>query len=485
MPDHDVIVIGAGWAGLSAAVRLTEQGHRPVLLDAAPQPGGRARGLTIELAGLRCQVDNGQHLIIGAYTETLALIARVAAPSGPAIRRAAMRLDAVDGMRIHPSSAPPPFDLLGGLLRAQGLSGRERWALTRALAGLRWHGWHVPARQTVAEWLVEFRQPSSLVDRFWLPLCIATMNTPPEAACAQTFANVLRDSLGASAEACEFVLPTRTLDEVLPQPACDWLLARGATLMLRQTVRALRRDPASGLWHLEREPAADAAQAAAHIAANTAAGGGLRARHVILALPPANALRVLSAGGHGEPAQRIARLGEFDHEPIVTVYMAWPADVRLPAWIMLSEQPATRYFGQWLFDRGEQQAMRIGAVVVSARGRAWLAQDDAEERVLTIARQVSTQLELPMPLDARAIVDKRATFRCTPDRPRLHVDALAGALPGLWLAGDHLWPDYPATLEAAVRSGRLAASVCAAALRRHASLRDDQRSTAEPVDGPR
>ncbi|MFT4103200.1 MAG: FAD-dependent oxidoreductase, partial [Burkholderiaceae bacterium] len=260
MSEHDVVIVGAGWAGLSAAVHLAEKGLRPMLLDAAPQPGGRARGLTLELAGLRCPLDNGQHLIIGAYTETLSLIERVAAGE-PAIRRAAMRVDAVDGMRIRPAAWPPPFDLLGGLLRAQGLSRRERWALLRALAGLRWRGWRVRAGQTVAGWLAESGQPASLVDRFWLPLCIATMNTAPEAACAQTFANVLRDSLGASARACEFVLPTRSLDEVLPQPACDWLLARGVPLVLRHAVRAVRRDPAGGSWLVEREPAADPAGA--------------------------------------------------------------------------------------------------------------------------------------------------------------------------------------------------------------------------------
>jgi uncharacterized protein with NAD-binding domain and iron-sulfur cluster len=59
----------------------------------------------------------------------------------------------------------------------------------------------------------------------------------------------------------------------------------------------------------------------------------------------------------------------------------------------------------------------------------------------------------------RTVTEKRATFRCTPDRPRIECDAFAADLPGLWLAGDYAWPDYPATLEGAVRSGRLAAEL--------------------------
>jgi len=128
---------------------------------------------------------------------------------------------------------------------------------------------------------------------------------------------------------------------------------------------------------------------------------------------------------------------------------------------MLHEEPALGRFGQWLFDRGHLAQRRVAAAVVSARGRAGDVSPEALAR--GIAAQVVDQLRLPAPADARVIVEKRATFRCRPQRARLTPDALASLVPAtdpiarLFLAGDFAYPDYPATLEAAVRSGVAAA----------------------------
>lgn len=453
---HDVIVIGAGWAGLSAAVGLVDAGLKPLILEAAPQPGGRARAVTLVLDGKRCHLDNGQHLLVGAYRETLALIERVGGSQPAAIARWPMRLASVDGLEMTPVAAPPPLDLAGALLLARGLSLTERWALVRQLGRLRLRGWRVPGGSTVAQWLSTGRQPDSLIRRFWEPLCLATLNTSLAAACARTFANVLRDTLGRDAAACEFVLPTNALDDVLPVPASRWLLSHGASVRLRTPVRAIRPGP-HGHWRIDTEG----------MAGPQSTAGGLCARQVVLALPPANASRMLAAGDCPHDA---GRLRGFESEPIATIYLAWPADAApaLPRWIMLEERPRDRALGQWLFDRGSQHALRIAAVVVSAHGRTLLADGlCGDELARQVARQVADQLGVPAPCDARAIIDKRATFRCTPGRPLLDVDALQPGLPGLWLAGDHCWPDYPATLEAAVRSGRLAAQRCL-----QASVRD-------------
>ena len=155
----------------------------------------------------------------------------------------------------------------------------------------------------------------------------------------------------------------------------------------------------------------------------------------------------------------ISRLSDFEYDAIATVYLAWDASLstRLPETVMLEEVPERGEFGQWLFGRDTQQGLALAAVVVSARGR--LA-EDASALTAGIARQVSRQLNLPDPIAARAVTEKRATFRCTPQRPRVGPRTVDGdPLPwaDLWLAGDHVWPDYPATLEGAVRSGLTAA----------------------------
>jgi len=440
-----VTVVGAGWSGLAAAVALLDRGLPVRLIDSAPQAGGRARGLGLALAGRTVHLDNGQHLLVGAYRDSLALARRVGMASD-ALRRLPMRLVATDGLRLSAPPLPAPLHLAAGLLGASGLGWPERWALLRCLGGLRLRGWPAPPPQTtVAQWLAAQRQPEALCRRFWVPLCVAMLNTPAPQACAATFVRVLRDTLGAPRADSDFLLAVRSLDEVLPAPALAHLRAGGAQVCLRTTARALRALPDGAGWSVDTGEAA------------------LPASGVILAIPaPAQARLV--AGLPGAPAEALARrLADIAHEPIATLYLAWPAGLRppLPELCMLTEDPARDAHGQWLFDRGEQQELRVAAVVVSAAAEASRSR---EALIAGIVAQLRAQLALPAPLDTRLVVERRATLRCTPDRPRVHadrVDSLALPWPGLWLAGEQAWPDYPGTLEAAVRSGLAAADKAA------------------------
>jgi squalene-associated FAD-dependent desaturase len=446
-----VTVVGAGWSGLAAAVALRDRGLPVRLIDSAPQAGGRARGLAITLAGRTVRLDNGQHLMVGAYRDSLALARRVGM-AHDALRRSPMRLVAADGLSLSAPPLPAPLHLAAGLIGARGLTWPDRWALLRCLGGLRLRGWPAPAPQTtVAQWLAAQRQPEALRRRFWVPLCVAMLNTPAPQACAATFVRVLRDTLGAPRGDSDFLLAAHSLDEVLPAPAIKHLQAHGAQVCLRTTARGLRMQPEGAGWSVDTGE------------------GLLPASGVILAVPaPAQARLV--AGLPGARAEAIAaRLAGIDHEPIATLYLAWPADRPLPApeLCMLTENPARGAHGQWFFDRGEQQGLRLAAVVVSAAAEAAHAREALTEGIVA---QLRAQLALPAPLDTRLVVERRATLRCTPDRPRVHahaVDSLTLPWPGLWLAGEQAWPDYPGTLEAAVRSGRAAAAAAASHLAEH------------------
>jgi len=438
----DVAVVGAGWAGLSASVRLAQAGRRVLVLDAAPAPGGRAREAQLDFGCGAVTLDAGQHLLVGAYRESLAL-ARLLHDGALPVDRFALALRDTAGLDLRAARLPAPLHLAVGLLRARGLAHAERVAMLRLMTGLRRDGWRAAQGETVAQLLARLHQPGALGERLWSPLCMAALNTVPEQACAGAFAAVLRDTLGATREASDFVLPRTTLGALIAAPAEQWLRARGARLRWGTTARAIA--PLAGGWRLHvgrGEPAIDAAQ-------------------LVLAVPPHVAARLLAPmfPDAARPGSRVARLDEFAYDAITTVYLAWPAPrvPALPRWIMLRESAARGEHGQWLFDRGRYGTQRIAAVVISARAR--LSETPVADVAAGIGRQVAAQLGVPLPAAMRTVTEKRATFRCTPDRPRIECDAFAADLPGLWLAGDYAWPDYPATLEGAVRSGRLAAEL--------------------------
>src|SRR5690606_18689469 len=127
-----VAVIGAGWAGLAAALSLAEAGVPVTLFDAAPGAGGRARSSALDTPFGRIELDNGQHLIVGAYRETLALIESVGAT--PLLRRSALELQSPSGFAMRAAPLPAPLHLGWALVRASGLGARERLALLGLMA---------------------------------------------------------------------------------------------------------------------------------------------------------------------------------------------------------------------------------------------------------------------------------------------------------------------------------------------------------------
>jgi squalene-associated FAD-dependent desaturase len=433
----EALVVGAGWAGLAAAVGLVEAGWRTTVIDAAPQPGGRARSQTLRLdATTAVEVDNGQHLLIGAYRSTLALVRRVGVDPDAVLARSRMRLAGPDGFELRAAPLPAPLHLGIGLLAARGLPGSQRLAMVRAMTGLALRGPSaVPEGATVADWLAATRQPAGLVARIWAPLCVGALNTPPERACARAFAQVLCDALLARAADSDFLLPRGTLGEVLPGPAAAWLAQRGAVLRWRTACRGLALG-GGGRWTALTD------------------AGPVAADRVVLAVPPPQASRLLAGA---VPDARRVPLDAFEHEPIATVWLAWERPLALPEVTMLDERPAERAWGQWLFGRAapaDGSVRALAGVVVSAAGRLETSPDALAAGV---AAQVAAQLALPPPSHARAVVEKRATIRCAPERPRLDVDELADVAPGLSLAGDWVWHRYPATIESAVRAGDAAA----------------------------
>lgn len=408
-----------------------------MLIDAAPHAGGRARSLALPTDFEPLHLDNGQHLLIGGYTATLALIKRIGLRPDDVLRRFALRLQSVDGLHLDAGRWPGRAGLAWGLLRAKGLSVGQRLAAARLLGTLPADtDRHWPRGQTVLTWLQRCHQPAALIERLWHPVCVGALNTAPHAACARTFARVLRDTFRAVPDASDMMLARGQLGATLPDPAVDWLQRHGAVIRYRRAVRALQRDTPDG-WSLRTDQ------------------GPVQARQLVLALPPRAALRLLESL---LPPGTLPPSSAFVEEPIATVWLAWSTALRLPDSLLLREAMQAGAPGQWLFSRPDAAGPHwktVAGVVISAAGEPLVAPQLLADQVNA---QVSAQLGVPRAAFARAVVERQATLRCTPERARIDQTTLRQHCPGLELAGDWMWADYPSTLEAAIRSGDAAAA---------------------------
>lgn len=458
-----VAVVGGGWAGCAAAVELARAGARVTLFEAARSLGGRARAVDV---GGRL-LDNGQHILLGAYGETLRLLREVGVDPEAAMLRLPVQMrypfpEDSGGMDFVAPRWPAPLHLAAALLRAKGLARADKLALARFNGIARRMGWVLYKDCSVAELLARYDQTPRLNRLLWHPLCIAALNTPPERASAKVFLAVLRDSLGARRRAAsDMLLPRTDMGALFPQAAAAYLERHGGAVRPGVKAGALVRHGAG--WELALN------------------GGPERFDAVVLATPATVSASLLAP--HPEAADVAARLSGLAYEPIATCYLQYDAGLRLelPFYALLDDPDADRW-GQFAFDRGQLDAAQPGllAVVVSAAGDAARLGQDA--LAAAIAAQLAHDLrhpELAAPRWARVITEKRATFSCTPGLVRPGIET---PLPGVVLAGDYTASDYPATLETAVRSGVAAATLICA----HDGLPREKRSLshADGAHGP-
>ncbi|MEV4783097.1 hydroxysqualene dehydroxylase HpnE [Burkholderia sp. LMU1-1-1.1] len=444
-PSRSVAVIGSGWAGCSAAVELARAGFKVTLFEAARTLGGRGRRVEIEGK----QLDNGQHILLGAYSETLRLMKLVGVDPDQTLLTLPLQMrypPGAGGMDFVAPRLPAPLHVAIALLRSKGLDRADKMSLARFSSTARWMGWRLNNDCSVSELLQRFEQTPRLIQLMWRPLCLAALNTPPERASAQVFLNVLRDSLGAKRSASDMLLPRADLSALFPDAASAFLRAHGGAVRTGAKVQALRSIEGR-LWQ------ADVSGAAVGGTWSTYFNG------VVLATGAAQAAALLHAVPDCDTTDVCAQLTAFESEAITTVYLQYDAATRLALpFFALLEDPDNYQWGQFVFDRGQLDAGQAGllAVVISASaGVAAQEQDLLAEAVAVQLAAAFQRPELGRPNWFKVITEKRATYASSPGlaRPRN-----ASGLPGLALAGDYTAGDYPATLESAVRSGVAAAA---------------------------
>lgn len=407
-------IMGAGWAGLAAAVAATQAGWRVTLFEAAPLAGGRARSLQQNFADK--PLDNGQHVLIGAYRDTLALMRTVGLNPEALLQRLPLDLRFPDGQGLSLPDWPLPFNLLTGVARANGWSLKDKASLIQAS----WHwqrtGFTCDDTWTVAQLCADVRLSPRVMQQLIEPLCLSALNTPLHQASATVFLRVLQDALLGGSGSSDLLVPRIDLGALLPDACLQWLSAQGADIRLGQRVTA------------------DALEALTHASSPTQA--------TLLACPPWETAR-LSADLAPKWAYACA---ELQHTAIATVYLrctdAGFAGLPRPMMALYSDAQAP---AQFVFDRGALTAQPgLLAAVVSACSAE---RDEVTEQVYD---QVCEQLELTNLEVVQTVVEKRATLACTPllNRPEPFI------APGLWACGDYICGPYPSTLEGAVRSGQ-------------------------------
>lgn len=414
-----IAVIGGGWAGLACAVELTAAGRQVCVFEAARQLGGRARRVMVHGVPL----DNGQHILIGAYHETLRLMRLAGADPDTLLARSPLELNhPCGGFRLRLPRLPAPFHLAIGLMTARGASLREKFSAARFMRTLQRDDYRLQDDISVAELLDRHSQTGNIRRFMWEPLCLAALNTPSASASAQLFANVLRDSLGGKREDTDLLLPAADLGRVFPDAARNCVESGGGEVRLSARVDTLH------------PPLTIGDETFAHVAIATA---------------PQHASALLHAFPETEEIAR--QLDSYTFEPIGTVYLGYPVALRFPFPMLGLETPKPGRIGQWAFERSDQEGGQgIAACVLSGEG-LWDTLDN-DSLAATLHRELQDTLghTLPAPLWQQVIRERRATFSCCPGLFRPTPDT---PVRGLWLAGDYVCADYPATLEGAVRSG--------------------------------
>lgn len=454
----EVVIVGAGCAGLSAAVRLAKRGVRVLVLEARSRLGGRAMSFVDRESG--ALVDNGQHVLLGAYRETLVFLGE---------------LDALDHARLQPQLSvtmvdrsgvktrlecprlPSPFHLLAGVFDWEALDWRDRLSLLKMARPLRLAqralepGSTLIAAspgETVDNWLIRNGQRERLRQMMWHPLALAALNQPPETAAAPVFARVLAEMFGPDPRSASIAVPSKPLGELYATPARIYVEARGGQI----------RTGAPAIVDIDGEGATV-----------TSGADRVRPRAVIVAVPWF-ALPTLFRGETSALATTLAAARATKAFPIVTINLWYDRRVMDEPFVGLPERRV-----QWIF---EKSGAFGGAAYVSlvASGASDLL--DATNAELIALGDEAVKDALPGRVGATlvrgsVVRDPRATFSLSPGQPER--PSTRTAIQGLYLAGDWVATGLPATIESGVRSGHAAAEAILADWRAGATAQRDRR----------
>jgi squalene-associated FAD-dependent desaturase len=441
----DAVVIGGGFAGLSAASSLAERGARVLVVEARPRLGGRATAFVDRATGER--VDNGQHVLFGCYRETFAFLRRIGAESLVRLQES-LYLPFADthGVRteLRCPPLPAPMHLLGAVLDWPALPFRDRLSVLRLAGPLRAARRQLEGRgrlavaspgETVTTWLRLNGQSPQLCAWLWHPLAFAALNQSPADAAALPFVRVLAGLFGSDPRDAALGLPSVPLDRMYAEPARAFIEAHGGSVRTSSLASVLLDDDRLRGVDIE--------------------GDRFLAPVVVAAVPWYGLAPLFSRRGTQPAALEttLERAARLESLPIVTVNLWYDR--------VVMDEPVVGLHGtsmHWVFDKRTAfgaEASHLSLVASAARDLVGLGN---EELVVEAARELARVL--PRTASARlvrgvVVRERRATFSLAPGQPPR--PGTRTPIRGLLLAGDWIDTGLPGTIESAVVSGHLAA----------------------------
>jgi squalene-associated FAD-dependent desaturase len=434
-----VVVVGAGFAGLSAAVRLAGAGRKVVLLEATKGGGGRSRSFVHEQSG--CELDNGQHLMMGCYRETLSFLREIGSHEGVWFQRN-LAIDMVKPgggrVRLRCPALPAPMHLAAGLLTMRGLGLLHKASALRVGMFLRGEVARPDDNETCDGWLTRLGQTQGIRGAFWDPLIWAVLNDDPLVASAAMLVAVLERAFLGTRDQSRLGVPKRPLSRLYVDDGLAYLRRHGAEVRLGQAMRAI-------------ECGADGVSAVV-----LRSGERVLARRVVSAVPPWALMDALPEAALRHPV--FQDVGKLTNSPIINLWLFLDRP-------LFPDAPFLGLIGSplhWLFDRnqieGTFDASRtlVNCTISGARGLV----DDAPEALVELFRSEMKRYFPRAPIvvqDCKIVKEKRATISHAAGTYHRRPETRS-PIKGLLLAGDWVRTGLPATIESACQSGHDAAA---------------------------
>jgi len=440
MQDKRVIIIGGGFSGLAAGVRLSEAGFRVLVLEGRKHLGGRAYSFIDAKTG--DVVDNGQHLFMGCYRHTIAFLKKIGCLDRLRFQDRP-RVDFLDRENGFTSfecpSLPPPMHAVAGLFRMKGLTFGDKLRSFKVGRAIQKNGKSNARSLTVSDWLDELSQSERIKQRFWYPMAIATLNESPSIASAQMLKIVLSEAFGGGKQGSSIGISRVGLSELYTGGATDFIKSRGGEVRTNAQVDrfVIDGDFVTGVEMKDGEM--------------------IGADYFISAVPPAALLQLLPDELR---AGEFSGLASLESSPIVSINLWFDRPVINREFVGLI---GTR--SQWIFNKDlilspGRKSNQIAVIISAARGYVDWTKQELVEMALSELNELIPASRTARLLHSRVVKEREATLAHTIESDGLRPPPRT-SISNLILAGDWTATGLPATIESAVMSGHAAAEIIA------------------------